>query len=116
MAAVILGAIRPSVVAEAEVVADLVGSGFRDVGFVVAQIIEVDPRGPVSCVTARRENIDVGHAAGRGIGVRIAIGVGVARYQGMRGSGGEGSRAFGGYVNVEWRVILNRALPDLLDG
>ncbi len=116
MAAVILEAIRPPVVTEAQVVSDFVRCGLGNVGLIVGQIVDIDPRGPVIGIRARAENIDVGDAARRGIRVRIAIGIGVARDQGVGGPRGKGSRAFRGHINVERRVILGHPLPDALDG
>ncbi len=115
MATVILGPVGLPVVAEAQVVADLVCRGLADVVFGVGEVVMVDPGGPVFRVAGGAKDVHIRHAPRLRRRVGLAVGVRVPRDERVRGARVEARGSFRGDVDVERRVVFRHPLPDPLD-
>ena len=101
--------------AQPHVMADFMGGGLRDVGFVVREVVEVNPGRPISGVRGTSENIHISDSARRGGRVGGAIRVCIPGDQCQCGPRGKRGRPLGGDIDVERGVILRHPFPDSLD-
>src|SRR4051812_36919603 len=115
MPPVILRAIRLAVMAKPHVMSNFMRRRFGHVRFVAAQIVRVNPAGPVGCITGTTKHVHITDAPGARGWIRRAVGVGRTRDQSVSGAGGKGGWPLGGDVDVEWRIILRHPFPNPLN-
>src|SRR5687768_11520707 len=115
MAAIIIVSSGRSVMAQTQIMSDLMRGRLRDVRLLTRQIIRINPRGPVSRVSGSSENTQVCNTARVRGRILCSVRIRAARDQCMRRARRETRRPLCGYINIKWRIVLRHSLPDAPD-